>query len=101
MKRHKSKLTIIQIALKAKRSWQWPAMLTKLSLIVMRSEKRTGNQEVLFVSPTEPEAVVQKMKRGRGYTTGYKPSVLANSKRVALAQAVDPTNETAVINPNA
>ncbi|OED46545.1 hypothetical protein ACH42_03900 [Endozoicomonas sp. (ex Bugula neritina AB1)] len=39
------------------------------------------------------------MKRGRGYTTSYKPSVLANSKRVVLAQAVDPTNETIVVNP--
>ena len=39
------------------------------------------------------------MKRGRGYTTGYKPSVLANSKRVVLAQAVDPTNKTIVVDP--
>lgn len=49
------------------------------------------------VSPTEPEAIVQKMKRNRGYAPGYTPSVLVNDKRVVVAQAVDPTNETAVI----
>ncbi|KEQ15805.1 hypothetical protein GZ77_04535 [Endozoicomonas montiporae] len=69
--------------------------------VIDRNEKRkkNGKSGSAVVSPTEPEAVVQKMKRGRGYTTGYKPSVLANSKRVVLAQAVDPTNETTVVNP--
>ena len=69
--------------------------------VVERNEKRkkNGKSKGTVVSPTEPEAVVQKMKRGRGYTTGYKPSVLANSKRVVLAQAVDPTNETIVVDP--
>lgn len=69
--------------------------------VIDRNEKRkkNGKSGSAVVSPTEPEAVVQKMKRGRGYTTGYKPSVLANSKRVVLAQAVDSTSETTVVNP--
>lgn len=72
-----------------------------LEAVVERNAKRkkNGKSGNAVVSPTEPEAVVQKMKRGRGYTTGYKPSVLANSKRVVLAQAVDPTNETTVVSP--
>ncbi|KEQ15463.1 hypothetical protein GZ77_02120 [Endozoicomonas montiporae] len=49
------------------------------------------------VSPTEPEATVQKMKRNRGYAPGYTPSILTNEKRVVVALAVDPTNETAVV----
>lgn len=69
--------------------------------VIGRNERRkkNGKSGSAVVSPTEPEAVVQKMKRGRGYTTSYKPSVLANSKRVVLAQAVDPTNETTVVSP--
>ncbi|AMO56997.1 IS1182 family transposase [Endozoicomonas montiporae CL-33] len=72
-----------------------------LEAVIERNEKRkkNGKSGSAVVSPTEPEAVVQKMKRGRGYTTGYKPSVLANNKRVVLAQAVDPTNETTVVSP--
>ena len=53
--------------------------------------------ENVRISPVEPEAVVQKMKRGRGYAASYKPSVLVNEQRVVLAQAVDPSNEAAVI----
>ena len=70
-----------------------------LEAVIERNEKRkkNGKSENAVVSPTEPEAVVQKMKRGRGYTTSYKPSVFANSKRVVLAQAIDPTNETTVV----
>lgn len=49
------------------------------------------------VSPTEPEAILQKMKRNRGYAPGYTPSILVNDKRVVVAQAVDPTSETIVI----
>lgn len=39
------------------------------------------------------------MKRGRGYTQAYVPSVLANENRIVVATAVDPTHETKVIPP--
>ena len=71
-----------------------------------QSEKEPENQKkqasfeqaaVAKVSPTEPEAIVQKMKRNRGFAPGYTPSIQVNDNRVVVAQAVDPTNETAVI----
>ena len=37
------------------------------------------------------------MKRGRGHAPSYKPSVLVNEQRVAVAQAVDPSHEAQVI----
>ncbi len=70
------------------------------TLLTQKEKRRKRSQkaaENTMVSPTEPEAIIQKMKRGRGYAPGYTPSVLANEKRVVVAVAVDPTNETAVI----
>ncbi len=70
------------------------------TLLSQKEKRRKRSQkaaENTMVSPTEPEAIIQKMKRGRGYASGYTPSVLANEKRVVVAVAVDPTNETAVI----
>lgn len=60
-------------------------------------EKRGRKTEGTKVSPTEPEAIVQKMKRNRGFAPGYTPSILVNEQRVVVSQAVDPTHETAVI----
>ncbi|WP_161787272.1 transposase [Endozoicomonas numazuensis] len=54
---------------------------------------RGRKAEETKVSPTEPEAIVQKMKRNRGFAPGYTPSILVNEKRVVVGQAVDPTNE--------
>jgi len=51
----------------------------------------------LCVSPTEPDAVMSKMKRGRGYAPAYKPSVLANEDQIITAVAVDASSETAVV----
>ncbi|WP_387696278.1 hypothetical protein, partial [Photorhabdus sp. RM157S] len=51
----------------------------------------------LRINPTEPEAVVQKLKRGRGFSTSYKPSVLVNNRRIIVAQTVDPSSETQVM----
>ena len=59
-----------------------------------RSQKSAENTRI---SPTEPGAILQKMKRNRGYAPGYTPSILVNDKRVVVAQAVDPTSETLVI----
>jgi len=51
----------------------------------------------LRISASEPDAMVQRQKRGRGSAPSYKPSVLTNEQRVVVAQAVDPSSETAVI----
>ncbi|OED45170.1 hypothetical protein ACH42_05500 [Endozoicomonas sp. (ex Bugula neritina AB1)] len=60
--------------------------------------KRAGSKaEEIRISPVEPDAVVQKMKRRRGHAPSYKPSVLVNEQRVVVAQAVDPSNEAQVI----
>lgn len=48
------------------------------------------------VNPMELEAVLQPLKR-QGYGTSYKPSVLANDKRIILSQAVEPSSETGVV----
>lgn len=48
------------------------------------------------INPMEPEAVLQPLKR-QGYGASYKPSVVANEKRVILSHAVDPSSETVVV----
>lgn len=53
--------------------------------------------DTVRVSPTEPEAVIQKQKRGRGFAPAYTASVLANEARLIVAHALDPTSETRVI----
>jgi hypothetical protein len=58
---------------------------------------KASTTESLAVSPTEPEAMVQPQKRGRGKAASYKPSVLANKQRVILAHDVDPSHENALI----
>lgn len=63
-----------------------------------QSRKANGRKShTLSISPSEPEAMVQQAKRGRGYAASYKPSVLANDQRVVVAIAVDPSNENSVI----
>ena len=69
----------------------------KLQEVKAHQKRRGAKTNNTRISPTEPDAVVQKMKRGRGYAPAYTPSILANEKRVVLAQAIDPTNESIVI----
>jgi transposase len=51
----------------------------------------------LRISSTEPDAVVQPQKHQAGYAPSYKPSVLANEKRIVIAQAVHPSAETTIV----
>ncbi|MDO9051525.1 MAG: transposase [Methylotenera sp.] len=53
----------------------------------------------LRISPIEPEAMVQRLKRGHGFAPSYKPSVLANENRIITALALHPSSETQVIAP--
>jgi transposase len=60
-------------------------------------KRSSRSTTTLRVSPTEPEAPVQRLKRGRGSAASYKPSILANESRIITAMAVDASSETKVI----
>ncbi|MFB8829226.1 transposase [Azotobacter sp. CWF10] len=64
--------------------------------LVARQRHGKGMQS-LRISAIEPEAMVQRLKRGQGYGASYKPSVLANSSRIITALAVDASSETRVV----
>jgi transposase len=55
------------------------------------------NADGLQVSPIEPQAVVQPLKDKKTFAPSYKPSVLANKARVIIAQTVDGSSETKVV----
>ena len=57
------------------------------------------SSETLRISGSEPEAMVQRLKRGRGFAASYKPSILANEDRIITALALDASSETEVIAP--
>ena len=62
------------------------------------ARKRSGRSiETLRVSPSEPEAMVQPLKRKKGMSTSYKPSILANEDRIITAMAIDPSSETRAV----
>lgn len=62
------------------------------------ARQRSGRTiDSLCISGSEPEAMVQRLKRGRGSAASYKPSVLANEDRIITAMAVDASSETKVI----
>lgn len=62
------------------------------------ARRRHGKRvDTVRVSPTEPEAAIQRQKRGRGFAPAYTPSVLANEARIIVAHALDPTSEIRVV----
>jgi transposase len=72
------------------------------SILESRRQERQAHgkdPQGLSISPHEPEALVQPQKGKRGYAAAYKPSVLANDKRVIVAAQVHPSSETAVVEP--
>lgn len=64
---------------------------------VQKKQAKGQKTDQLCISPTEPDAVMQRQKRGRGSAPSYKPSILVNEGRLILAQALDGSSETAVI----
>jgi hypothetical protein len=63
-----------------------------------KARKRSGSDpDGVAISAVEPEATVQRLKRGSGIAPSYKPSVLANEDRIITAHAVHPSSETRVI----
>ncbi|EDT38413.1 transposase IS4 family protein [Burkholderia ambifaria MEX-5] len=61
-----------------------------------RQDKGKGT-ESLRINSTEPEAMVQRLKRRQGYGASYKLSVLANGDRIVTAFALDASSETRVV----
>jgi transposase len=62
------------------------------------SRERSGRKtDTLTISGSEPEAMVQPAKRGRGVAASYKPSALANKDRIITGFAVDPSSENKVV----
>ena len=64
---------------------------------VEKKQAKSQKTDQLCISPTEPDAVIQRQKRGRGSAPSYKPSILVNDNRVILAQAMHGSSENAVI----
>ena len=62
-------------------------------------QRRGKDSETLCISASEPEAMVQRLKRSRGFAASYKPSVRANERRIITAHALDASSETQVIAP--
>lgn len=63
-----------------------------------KARQRSGSDaDGVAISAREPEAMVQRLKRGSGIAPSYKPSVLANEDRIITAHAVHPSSETKVI----
>lgn len=62
-----------------------------------KRKKRGKKADTVKMNPKEPEAVVQKAKRGRGFVASYTPSVTANEQRIVTGFAVDATSETNIM----
>lgn len=69
---------------------------TALEEIDRRNAKKKTTKE-RQINPSEPDAMLQKAKRGRGFAMSYKPSVFANSQRIVVASGVNPGSEIDVI----
>ena len=60
----------------------------------INGRKKNGKSiDSLTIHPLEPEAVIQPTKKGKASVPAYKPSVLANDKRVIVGIDVNPSNE--------
>jgi transposase len=62
-------------------------------------QRNSLSTDSLSVSATEPEAVIQRIKRTKGFAASYKPSILANRDRIITAMAIDPSSETKAVEP--
>ncbi|MFQ3244584.1 MAG: transposase [Arenicella sp.] len=64
----------------------------------VQNKKAKGKKtDKLCISAQEPDAMMQRQKRGRGSAPSYKPSVLVNDQRLILGQAVHASPETSII----
>ena len=81
----------------AKRAEQAEAVLETLEQRQAARSAKGKDASTSQVSPTEPDAMVQPQKDKKLIRASYKPSVLANANRIIVAQEVDASSETAVV----
>jgi transposase len=62
-----------------------------------KRRKKGKKADGLTINKQEPDAVVQPQKDKKRFAASYKPSVLANEKRVIVALEVDASSETSVV----
>jgi len=58
-----------------------------------------GKEGEVQINAQEPEAVIQPQKDKKRFFASYKPSVLANQKRVIVGIAVEPSSEVQAVAP--
>lgn len=63
-----------------------------------KAESKGKGKKGIEICVTEPDAVVQP-KKDKTYRASYKPSTLVTEQRLIVAQALDPSSETAVVQP--
>lgn len=69
---------------------------TAHQVLVEREEasKAAGKRAGVQVSPVEPDAVVQPLKRSNDYGPAYKPVVGAHPAGIIISQGISPSSET-------
>ena len=71
-----------------------------LDILESRQQKRKDKGkpfENMSISPIEPDAPLQPLKDKKRFAPAYKPSVLANDKRVIVAQGLHGSSETRLV----
>lgn len=71
--------------------------VAKVEQTQRKAKKKGRDEKKSRVCSTDPEAVMQKQKNGRGFRPSYKPSVLAEKHRIILGQTVHPSDENAPV----
>jgi transposase len=69
------------------------------TLVERQNKRRAKGKKAdhIQVNLQEPAAYLQPQKDKKRFATSYKPSVLANTQRIVVAQAVDPASECGVV----
>jgi len=108
IKRQAAEQLVEELKKKARQNPDDPAIVTasnKAKKVVEAIEKREikrreyrGNISNIRVSSVEPEAVIQKTKKGN-FRPSYVPSVLANENQIIIGTHVDSANENNAIKP--
>lgn len=83
-----------RLAKRAERAEQTQRILEQRQEARQKQGKKAAEMQI---SPTDPEAVIQPLKDKKIFAPSYKPSVLANSDRIIVAQALDASSETKVV----
>lgn len=84
----------------AARAAQRAGQAAEQAELVGRKAKEKGRDgDNSRVCSTDPDAVLQKQKNGKGFRPSYKPSVFADWRRLIVGQRVEPSDENAAVAP--